>query len=556
MPRAPHSERTGGLALWAAVASYVVLSFFTLDQMEEDAFIYLRFAENLAAGQGYVFNRGGEVVESGSSPLWLLLLVLLAGLRIDLVLGAKLLGIAIGAAALASVYALARRFLTDPVLRVAPVLLTAWSTPFLMWNQRGLETALHVLVVLGLVRVAVDPKSFRLWPLPAIALLLTRPEALLILLPILAAAHLHREPWRRFAASAAVVALVAAAMLAARVLYFGDALPHPFYAKMTPDENLGWPSLHAFFRGSHLYAFSLPILAVAWRRSYWEPARIVLICFIAVLFLWFGQSQERKPHHRHLAPAVPLLFVLVISSAARLAAPGSRAATRLLYAYCGAFLFASSYLSAPSRSNDPVRRDPNPLAQAAARMVAAPGAELRRLRELLSHPDRIDVTYQSLIGDFVRLNYPSSVVVAFDQMGKAPYRAGPDTIFIDLFGLTDRTIGYLLFTERARSSPLLRLACRLQERARRAGCTEADRERSSRLALDYVFGRRPDLILLNRYVAGVSRRSLPALISRDPRLASLYVPRFGLAKFISVYQRKGIDTPPLRMPEGLSIEPL
>ena len=101
MPRAPHFEPAERLALLAAVASYLALSFLTLDQMEEDAFIYFRFAENLAGGYGYVFNRGGEAIESGSSPLWLLLLVVLAGLRVDLVLGAKLLGVATGAAALA-----------------------------------------------------------------------------------------------------------------------------------------------------------------------------------------------------------------------------------------------------------------------------------------------------------------------------------------------------------------------------------------------------------------------------------------------------------------------
>jgi hypothetical protein len=524
--------------------------------MEEDAFIYFRFAENLATGQGYVFNRGGEVIESGSSPIWLLLLVLLAALRVELVLGAKLLGIAVGVATLASVLALARVFLADPVLRLAPVFLTAWSAPFLMWNQRGLETPLYVLVVLWLVRVAVDAKRFRLWPLPAFALLLTRPEAFLVLLPLLPAAYLHREPWRRFAASAALVALAAAAMLAARVLYFGDALPHPFYTKMIPQRGAGFWSVHAYLRDAYLYLFALPILAVAWRRSYWDPARIVLVSFIAVLLLWFSQSQERKPYHRHLAPALPLIFVLAVSSAARLAAPGSRTGARLVYAYCGAFLVASSCLAAPARPNAPDKRDANPIAAAAARWGDAPTAEFRRLCNLLRDPDSIDETYQSAIGDLVRLNYPPRVVVAFDQMGKAPYRAGPDAVFIDLLGLTDRTIGYFYFSARASQSPLLALACWLREGARRDGCADPDPERSARRVLDYVFGCRPDVILLSEYLIPRSTRSLPALLSRDPRLAQLYVPRYRLGDFIMLYERRGIEARPLQAPEGLSIAPL
>ena len=47
------------------------------NQIEEDAFIYLRAAENIADGYGYVFNRGGEPVETGSSFAWQMLLVAL-----------------------------------------------------------------------------------------------------------------------------------------------------------------------------------------------------------------------------------------------------------------------------------------------------------------------------------------------------------------------------------------------------------------------------------------------------------------------------------------------
>jgi hypothetical protein len=55
------------------------------------------------------------------------------------------------------------------------------------------------------------------------------------------------------------------------------------------------------------YLFALPILAVAWRI--WEPARIVLVSFIAVLLLWFSQSQEQIPS---TPPPLPLIFVLAV----------------------------------------------------------------------------------------------------------------------------------------------------------------------------------------------------------------------------------------------------
>jgi hypothetical protein len=466
------------------------------------------------------------------------------------VLGAKLLGVAMGVAALVLVHAIARTFIEGRWLRLAPVLLTAWSAPFLAWNQRGLETPLHVLVVLGLVHVALDARRLRLWPLLAIALLLARPEALLLLLPLLPAFALHREPWRRVAAGLGVVALAGLALLALRVAIFGDALPHPFYTRMSPEGGSGWRSVHGFLRDSYLYLFALPILAVAWRRSYWDGRRLLLLAWIALLLLWSSGTAEQKPHHRHLAPALPLLFVLLVSSAERLVRSGTRLAAPLLAAYAAAFLVASSLLATPARPNAPGRIDPNPIARAASRLAAAPGAELRRLGGLLRHPDAIDPTYQSRVGEFLRMNYPSRVVVAFDQMGKAPWRAGPDAVFIDTLGLTDRTIGYFYFSARTHGSALLRLACGLSRWIAGSACAEPV---SAQQALDYVFTRRPDVILLNRYVVKRMPHTLPGLLSRDPRLARDYEPRWRLGGVVSLYERKDLATREPRVPDGLEI---
>ena len=54
---------------WAFVAVcnvYLFLTLLTWNAIEEDAFIYVRVADNIADGFGYVFNRGGERVETGT----------------------------------------------------------------------------------------------------------------------------------------------------------------------------------------------------------------------------------------------------------------------------------------------------------------------------------------------------------------------------------------------------------------------------------------------------------------------------------------------------------
>ena len=97
--------------LFASVAVFLFFTFVTYNQIEEDAFIYLRVAGNLAAGYGYVFNRGQAPIEVGSSPLWQLMLVGLYWLPLDPLTGLKVLGILFGVGSIALTQQLARRLL-------------------------------------------------------------------------------------------------------------------------------------------------------------------------------------------------------------------------------------------------------------------------------------------------------------------------------------------------------------------------------------------------------------------------------------------------------------
>src|SRR5690349_18363398 len=148
----------------AILLVYLALSLLVFDQIEEDAFIYFRLVDNFIHGYGFAFNRGGEPVEAGSSLLWFLLLLLLWKVPLEIVISAKLLGLAMGCVALWLVHCLSRLHIRDPVLRLAPSLLTAASTPFLMWSQRGLDTPLFAMLVLWLVLCCSDSSRFRWWP--------------------------------------------------------------------------------------------------------------------------------------------------------------------------------------------------------------------------------------------------------------------------------------------------------------------------------------------------------------------------------------------------------
>ena len=47
----------------AIIGFYVLFSLFNWTSLKEDSYIIFRFVENIAAGDGYVFNPRGERIE-------------------------------------------------------------------------------------------------------------------------------------------------------------------------------------------------------------------------------------------------------------------------------------------------------------------------------------------------------------------------------------------------------------------------------------------------------------------------------------------------------------
>jgi hypothetical protein len=226
----------------------------------DDSYITFRYARNLAAGHGLVWNPG-EPVEGYTNLLWVLLLAPFAALRIDLVAPAMTM---CGLAACGCLELL-RRIARDawpersPLVHALAPLVLATSPSFAYWSLQGMETPLFALLVLYAARLLVrarrapalgsdgrgrfasgpaDAAPLRwLAGLALAAAYLARPEGLLVaalLLSVeLAAAHGPlRARLRQLLAPALVVAAVAAAHLAFRLAYYGELLPNTFHAKV------------------------------------------------------------------------------------------------------------------------------------------------------------------------------------------------------------------------------------------------------------------------------------------------------------------------------------
>jgi hypothetical protein len=319
-----------GLAFtWIQSARYR----FVLD----DAYISLRYARNLVAGYGLVFNSGLPPVEGYTNFLW----VLIEALHIRLTPWPEhkllLYNVVFGLLVVVAVWR--EMWLRGPQARSwawLGVLLTASHETLHAWMGGGLETTFFMLLVtLGVGRFLREwfhgaPGVWSAVPLGFA--LLTRPEAYLVLgvcvltrcVPTLRDDG-HR---RRTALWLLGVAVACVPHLTFRRLYYGEWVPNTFFAKL-PGAYLasGMPYLEIFssaFYGSWVVVGAIVLWALVdagRRRGRFAVDR----CFLASIVVgWFGYIAYAGGDHfefRLLAPTVPLLALLIALTASDFAAP-------------------------------------------------------------------------------------------------------------------------------------------------------------------------------------------------------------------------------------------
>ena len=152
----------------------------------DDAYISFRYADNLAAGAGLVFNVG-ERVEGYSNFLWVVMLAPFATFQEDLSSAATILGLLL---ALLSLVVAARGLrdiqgVTSPWALGSMLPLIAGSGYFAAWAISGLETGLYAfLLTSAWYRYSLEQRDAgKRWPLSALlfaGLALARPDGALL----------------------------------------------------------------------------------------------------------------------------------------------------------------------------------------------------------------------------------------------------------------------------------------------------------------------------------------------------------------------------------------
>ncbi|MFW6175216.1 MAG: hypothetical protein ACOC7L_00195, partial [Acidobacteriota bacterium] len=338
-----------GVRLWVAL-----VSGFQVD----DAWITYRYAENLAAGEGFAYNPG-ERVYGTTTPLFTLLLAA---------------GRLAGAPAPALSLALSLAATAVTVLLLAgiggPRLGTAWTALLVglfavapsqvVWSVSGMETAVFVAFAVGAV-AAYASGRWTLLGLAAAGAFLTRFDALVLVVALVTTEVILRVlgravpgglraggsgetatsfpgqdggPWRGPLRAAGVFALAAAPWLAFAAVHFGDVVPNAVWAKTGLHRGISLETLPGVLREAldpGLVPFGAAVaLAVAgtWGLARRRSPLLVAPVWIAgySLFLALGRVHL---HPWYTVPLHPLLLVVWVAGLCSVAGWAGAALRRL-----------------------------------------------------------------------------------------------------------------------------------------------------------------------------------------------------------------------------------
>lgn len=307
-----------GFGVCLLIAAHVAYYF---PRVVDDLFISLRYAENLARGNGAVYNIG-ERVEGYSSPAWMYIQTLGFILHLEPVTFTKVVGIACLFATAFGARELARRvYGVEGWASWIPAYACAATSYLVDWTVLGLETPFHVAaIVLCPIAIAnaLDARSPRhraLAVLAVVALGTSRPEsALYVVANILAG--LARARTRRELADTVKLLLpivtasgvVLGGLLALRVAYYGELVPNTYFVKgahasfalekLAPLWRQGASPAEAIYYTAGIFV----LLAYSIRRGMLAPALSVVLC----LYFTAKVAPDWMPSLRHLLPVTVL----------------------------------------------------------------------------------------------------------------------------------------------------------------------------------------------------------------------------------------------------------
>jgi hypothetical protein len=394
----------------------------------DDAYISFRYARNLAAGLGLVFNPG-ERVEGYTNFLWVLILAFCQYLGFGIVTASKILAGGATFGTLVVIYFLARRLFSgyryEIILLAFPLLVYSSQGTQARYVVSGMETALFTFLVTFSVLMLFSNRLSWLAGFGFALAAMTRPEGVMYFsIAIIVKGILWFFPSfegrNRKGLVASVIAFLSiyGVYFLWRYSYFGFLLPNTYYAKASGFQLTriirGWEYLLEVVKEWRVYL--LLVLAMvsllSWKRHWaWimfpMMTGLTFVYFLYVggdFIVWFGP--------RFLMPIFPLLLLMAseglhnVSQSRFLPAP----MVLTLQVFIVALIIGISYFYSWPNSR---------------------GLEMYFVPQMRAWAE---------IGQWIKEKTPSDFTIATDAAGLIPYYSERYTY--DMFGLTDVHIAH------------------------------------------------------------------------------------------------------------------
>lgn len=413
----------------------------------DDAYISFRYAQNLARGNGLVFNPG-ERVEGYTNFLWTVFLVPFIGAGLPAGPTSILLGLAFAVATLWLVIHFPPLVDEMPAssLGLLAAALLAVDGSFVLWSVSGMETAMFAFLVLVGTRAYLLELCHE-HRLPCSGLLfaaaaMTRPEGVLWFGLIMIHAGVYRVvaqrrlPTRSDVWRAVVFGIAYGGYFLWRYNYYGYLLPNTFYAKVTLQDTQaqyqrGLEHARAF-AGYHLAWITLPLalLALARRRTWWWASCLLLVVTAYVGYIIYVGGDWSVG--RFFVPILAPFYLLVsagIGSVLNLLRRRWPEVEGLRWHVAGGLVLAGLL------------------------GLIFWGASIRgEYRHFIQPFDAARATRaRTAMGQWLRENVPPGTLIAVDAAGQVPYHSGLPAI--DLFGITLPEVAHLRVERMGEGTP-------------------------------------------------------------------------------------------------------
>lgn len=332
----PTVNLSNGKLIWAAILMALIVlvahNIYIHPWMIDDAFISFRYSENMASGNGVVFNPG-ERVEGYTSFLWVVILALGAKIGFDIVMLSKFFGFFFGAVVLI-LLGHAHYFIRGIEVKSSALATLFLGTcgVFTPWASSGLEVNMFMffslLTIFCHLRFRKPGGAARhtniLLGLLAALTALARPEGLiifaLILVDSIRLSLINKDIGPLYLFLGFAVLFIPYYVW--RYFYYGFPFPNTFYNKVGT-------SAYQFLRGAKYtvkFAFTVlailaPVIELLFNKRIFRKIHDLyfLVIFVSVYTLYTTVvGGDVFPAYRFFTPIIPILSLLAAVALASL----------------------------------------------------------------------------------------------------------------------------------------------------------------------------------------------------------------------------------------------